>query len=283
MRIIKIPKKTKGEFRTIYIPNKKEKKECRTSLSFLKNSFKNAKKEFSRSCHGFREDRNIITNAISHVGYEYTTCFDLQDFFDSITKYHFKEHHYYATFLLVDGVARQGLPSSPWLSNVATTTLDNNILEWIGSEDMVYTRYADDLSFSYNNPEFHSYLIDIIPRIVEEQRFRINPKKTHRMSAKNGRRIITGIAVGRNNIYPTRKTKRKLRAARHQNNEPSARGLEEFCLLKLPKNIDKGIKAQVSLLRIKATSHEGKKDIAKRFTKFTSRNLARKLSFTDVK
>ena len=36
--------------------------------------------------HGFVPERSIVTNAILHIGYAYTYCVDITDFFPSITK-----------------------------------------------------------------------------------------------------------------------------------------------------------------------------------------------------
>lgn len=61
-------------------------------------------------------------------------------------------------------------------------------------------------------------LRDSIPKIVSEFGFVINPTKTHLQCAKAGRRIITGVAVDKFGVYPTREVKRRLRAMKHQLN-----------------------------------------------------------------
>ena len=44
------------------------------------------RKEASPCTHGFVPERSIVTNAILHIGYAYTYCVDITDFFPSITK-----------------------------------------------------------------------------------------------------------------------------------------------------------------------------------------------------
>ncbi len=83
MQIIKIPKKKLNEFRTIYIADKKEKRRFKKAVKFL-NKMQN------KNCnplvvHGFCQGKNVATNALLHIGYQYTTCFDIKDFFDSVT------------------------------------------------------------------------------------------------------------------------------------------------------------------------------------------------------
>ena len=65
----------------------------------------------------------------------------------------------------------------------------------------------------------------------------INPKKTRIHHAKHGNRRILGIQVGEHAIYPNRKLKKKIRAARHQNNGPSLGGLVTASRLLLPKSL----------------------------------------------
>ncbi len=84
MRKINIPKKTKGQFRTIYVPNPLEMEALRKLLPELHSYAA----EFCdlNICQGFLPQTSPVTNANCHVGYQYTTIIDLKDFFDSITK-----------------------------------------------------------------------------------------------------------------------------------------------------------------------------------------------------
>jgi hypothetical protein len=73
---------------------------------------------------------------------------------------------------------------------------------------------------------------------VGECGFEINHRKTRLQSSTAGRRIITGVGVGDDGLYPTRALKRKLRAAIHQKHGNSARGLAEVAKLKVPRGWD---------------------------------------------
>lgn len=242
MHITKIPKKN-GKFRTIYVPSKEEKRELRKLLrSINKKQIKYLDKEV---VHGFFPKRNPVTNAKRHIGYEYTLCFDLHDFFDSVTldKVGFRLTDKQREKCFVDGAARQGLPTSPALANLAAWPMDKGILYYMKMKDMrgkdiVYTRYADDLSFSFNDPSLIKKLRKDIPDIVKKHGFEINHSKTRCQAAVAGRRIICGVAVDKDSIYPTRKSRRKLRAALHQNHMRSAQGLKEWTKLKVPVVFD---------------------------------------------
>jgi hypothetical protein len=237
MRIVKIPKKKPGEYRTIYVPNREEKRQYQLVVGRISQKSKHVCQE--GIVHGFMRQCSPVTNAQAHIGYQHTTCFDLKDFFDSVSEPMLKSKltREELALVLVDGAARQGLPTSPSVANLAASDMDQAILKWIKKNEykIVYTRYADDLSFSYNDAELSAQLLQHIPQIVRRCGFQINPSKTHTLNATRGRRIITGVAADMDGVYPTRHVKRKLRAALHQQNLPQAAGLAEWCKLKLPK------------------------------------------------
>jgi len=231
MKKIKISKRN-GKYRLVYVPSKFQKKYLRKLLSKLEEIVLLTCNECN---HGFMPQKSAVTNALQHVNKEYSLCFDLENFFDSVNRQHLtgKIPDYILDVVLVDGAPRQGLPTSPAVANIAASEMDEKILELIPDE-VVYTRYADDLTFSFDNADLITLLKEKIPKIVESCAFKINEKKTHLQKARQGRRIITGIAVD-NDLHPTRKSRRKLRAALHQGNKWSANGHQEWCNLNLPR------------------------------------------------
>jgi len=135
-----------------------------------------------------------------------------------------------------DGAARQGFPTSPACADLALGPLDRAIFKAIrkSKKGIIYTRYVDDLTFSCDSEEVAQWLLARIPQTVRRCGWRLNDAKTEIQTAKTGRRIICGVGVDDDGIHPTRRSKRKLRAARHQNNIPQAEGLEEWHQLKTP-------------------------------------------------
>ena len=264
MRIIKIPKTT-GSFRTIYVPNRQEKKRSRDWLPKIAALATAADPQGVQ--HGFTAGRSPITNAQVHTGYQFSLCFDLKNFFDSVKPHHCQNLPPAAVpDCFYDGAARQGLPSSPALANLAAVGMDQQILSLNQNTRLgdlfVYTRYADDLAFSFNMPAVKDMLLDAIPRITTEHGFTINPAKTHFQTAAAGRRMIKGIAVD-TTIHIPRASKRRLRAIQHQRDHGATKrtrsqirreypgrlpfsvrrilemrcgGLHEWLKLKMPKN-----------------------------------------------
>ena len=241
IKIVKIPKKKKGEFREIAIPSFELKNELRKKLFELN---KKAFWELDKEVNGFVPGRNVVINALAHVGYNFSLNFDLKDFFDSVTLSMVSEEF---SNCFINGRAYQGLPTSPMVANYAAIPMDKEILRWIEDyilnvsfcgekEKIVYTRYADDMTFSFNHYETYYQLRRIIPLITESKGFKINNRKIHLQTAKFGRRMITGIGVDKDGIHIPRAIKRKMRSAQHKQQFAKYYGLEEWSRLKKPNS-----------------------------------------------
>lgn len=234
MQVLRIPKGN-GKFRTVYSPPPDEKEHLQSLLPRLEKIAK--ARCHPQVVHGFMPGKSPLTNALPHVGFNYTVNMDLQDFFDTVLVIHVMDA--IPADILADvmkyGAARQGLPTSPLVANIGAAPMDWDLLAEL-PDDVVYTRYADDLSFSYNEGgiEFAKEIITLVKEKAEKYKFKINSKKTHVQWAGAGRRTITGVAVDDTRAYPTRAVRRKLRAAIHQQNPGSVAGLAEWCQLKLP-------------------------------------------------
>ena len=226
--------KGNGKFRRICVPDASTKHRMRAAIPGLLSD--GAALLANEHVQGFMPGRSPVTNALLHVGFEYSLCMDLSDFFDSVTVEHFVSCPPYRNCrqLLHNLRAAQGLPTSPILANIAAANgFDQRILGQLPGLG-VYTRYADDITFSHDSLDVVRLAQHEIAQAAIACFFTINESKTHIQCATAGRRIITGVAVDRDGIYPTRATLRKLRAARHNGNTAAARGLAEWAALKPP-------------------------------------------------
>lgn len=235
MRIIKIPK-GHGRFRTVYAPDPPLKKYLRVLGDRVSEAVTNHVPP--EVLHGFVRGCSPVSNARMHCGFAWTVTMDLRDFFDSVTKAHVegKLSEEIIASVFYNGAPRQGLPSSPAVANLAATEMDMEIILWLQGADpkAVYTRYADDLTVSTNIEAVAKAVPAEVTMIAERHHFQVAPEKTHTYAAKAGRRIVTGVAVD-DAIHPTRRTKRRLRAALHQGHRRKAEGLAEWCKLKPPR------------------------------------------------
>lgn len=246
MRVIKIPKGG-GKFRTIYAPDEDRKSKCR---EFMRSFGPLLSNDPDDVIHGFAKGRSPVTNAMQHIGYNYTLSFDLKDFFDSVTPKNIESMMKLSDEELAncfyEGAARQGLPSSPAIANLAAVPMDMEIGKLRDGgrfgKMFVYTRYADDLTFSFNFPQVEASLRKHIPEIVESFGFKVNEAKTKFQRASAGRRIVTGVAVDNHGVHPTRDMKRRQRSAHHHRSTSGALlwhnrwlGITEWCRLVIPK------------------------------------------------
>lgn len=247
-------KKRSGGFREIYAPNKSEKK---VFINILKNELYQKQIDFP-CAHGFLPDKNIITNAEPHINKKLTISMDLSNFFDTVTidKVGKKLSNKVKETCFIDGAARQGLPTSPMIANIIFVEADKKISEELLKIDseIVFTRYADDLSISLNDcdKDKSKKIIDTITTIVKRSGFKINEKKTRLQYATSGRREICGVLVDEKSVHTSRRFKHKLRAVKHQEEtnkglQPVLKGLIEFSKLKKPNgsklfNIEGSIK-----------------------------------------
>lgn len=220
----KIPKK-KGKPRLICQPKPELMKIQRRLNSFLQAVY-----DFHiPSCvHGFvpksnKVCRSIVSNAKSHLGKKNILTIDLQDFFTSIRAKRVKklfqswgmDHEVSIALTLLctfKGSLPMGAPTSPILANLCSNDLDLDLNYFCKKNQLTYTRYADDLTFSSNykitDEQFNSLI-----QFIEKHGFLINKKKTRRIS-NNRKQKITGIIVNEK-LSVERKLKKKLRAINH--------------------------------------------------------------------
>lgn len=203
------------------------------------------------AAHGFVPGRSTKTCAAPHRGKEVVVNLDLRDFFPTITfprvRGFFVSLGYSpaaATILALvctaaprrevryDGVAYQvavgeralpqGACTSPALSNLIAKRLDARLHGLARARGFVYTRYADDLSFSGPAKEV-ARLLARVRHVVAEEGFEVHPDKT-RVQRRGGRQTVTGIVVNDpQRLTLRRRDVRRLRAILHN---ASKTGLE---------------------------------------------------------
>ncbi len=218
-----IPKKS-GKTRKIVAPDAELKQYQHGELPMLERTFYKELKLHSLEqediFHGFLHGKNCITAAIKHIGYTATIMMDISNFFDSVfaNNIHCK-YKLDAKLFHKDGHAAQGFPSSPLVANIASVPVMAEILQKIRSitsSKTALTIYADDIAISVHDVATIPIIQRIVKRAFNSYGFEINEKKTRVKYADHGYRRILGINVGDDHVRATRKTMRKIRAAKHQ-------------------------------------------------------------------
>jgi hypothetical protein len=197
------------------------------------------------AAHGFIAGRSTVTNAAQHQGAAVLVKFDLTDFFPTI--------HYYRVLGLfarlgyavddarfrTDDAARavaptlarlccytaeparwgeallpQGAPTSPALSNLVCRRLDARLHGLAVRNGGVYTRYADDLTFSFPKDELElgrfRWWVD---QVCHQEGFLVNQRKFH-VIRRAQRQLVTGIVVN-DELHVPRDERRRFRAILH--------------------------------------------------------------------
>ena len=220
-----IPKKG-GKTRKIVAPDEELKAYQRGELRRLEDIFKKESKLHGivdyDLFHGFLHAKNCVTAATKHVGYKATIMMDISNFFDSVFANHINPAYKLDRRLFHrDGHAAQGFPSSPMVANIAAIPVMAEIVQKVRSleKGAAITIYADDVTISVNNPAVIPVVQRIVKRAFNLHGFTINEKKTRVKYAEYGYRRILGVNVGETGVRATRKTMRKIRAARHQSKQ----------------------------------------------------------------
>ncbi len=101
------------------------------------------------------------------------------------------------------GFLPQGAPTSPLLANMICYEMDKKINELANKNNLVYTRYSDDITFSTDSRNFSrdeaKKIIHEVTKILSEFNFERNPNKT-KIIPPGARKIVTGLVV--NDIQP---------------------------------------------------------------------------------
>lgn len=147
--------------------------------------------------------RNQLTNVQPHAHHRYFLCLDIHDFFGSITTSTVEE--LFISFGYDEEVSRvlaelcthlghlpQGAPSSPAISNLVMRSFDAGAVALCKRESVVYTRYADDLTFSADARPTLTRLLPQLDRLLQQEGFLINWRKYH-VTGPRRRCEITGL------------------------------------------------------------------------------------------
>jgi RNA-directed DNA polymerase len=201
------------------------------------------------AAHGFLPGRSTLTNARVHAGAKVLVKFDIKDFYPTVTQPRVKgmlrkagyneqvatvlsmlctespreemELHGKKHFVALGPRSLpQGAPTSPSLSNAVAMRIDARLSGFCQKRGFRYTRYADDMTFSWHEGSSDApvgLLMRVVEEVVRDEGFALNRKKT-RVMRRGGCQRVTGLVVNRNGSEPRdvrvpREMIRKLRAA----------------------------------------------------------------------
>ena len=192
-------KKNNGKYRTIYEPHSRLKHIQRKILTNILNN-----KSISKYAKAYHKGLSLKDNANPHINKDLLLKLDIKDFFENITFNHIYNNcfpiEYFPksvgillTYLCTyDDHLTQGSPTSAYISNLVMKEFDEELGNWCEKNNVSYTRYSDDMTFSGNfNP---SDIILKVRKMLYKLGLELNNNKIH-VIKKSARQNVTGITV----------------------------------------------------------------------------------------
>lgn len=192
--------------------------------------------------HGFVLERSVKTNALAHLNRRFVVNIDLKDFFPTITQNRVegmlsslgidsRVAEIITRICCNNGHLPQGAPSSPMMSNMICFRLDKDLMVIAKDARCIYTRYADDITFSCYQPPTALFeaalpstgrfvselLVSKLREVFLRNGFSIHPDKLH-YADRHSRRVVTGIKINEL-LNVDRSYVRNIRAALHSVNK----------------------------------------------------------------
>ena len=195
---LEIPKKSGGK-RKLMMPDLLLKMIQQNILKHVLYGF-----HISSYAKAYYKGADILDNAIPHVNRELLLKLDLKDFFhhvtfDMVKELVFKEEYFpesirvlLTNFCCYQNTLPQGAPTSPTISNIVMKEFDECVGSWCRKQNIVYTRYSDDLTFSGNFDAF--IVIQFIKEQLKEYGFELNERKI-KLLTKSQRQSVTGVII----------------------------------------------------------------------------------------
>jgi len=176
---------------------------------------------------GFERGYSIAINAAAHAGSAVVLRMDIREFFHSTTAPRVRDYfrllgwdpqaaELLTTLCTHQGHLPQGAPTSPRLSNLVNYLMDVRLAGLAARVAGLYTRYADDITFSFpvDNREAIRCAIRMTKIIVKAFGYRLHHKRKLSIRRQHQCQRVTGLVVNDHVALP-RRTRRWLRAVEH--------------------------------------------------------------------
>lgn len=159
--------------------------------------------------------RKLKENAKFHTRQKIVISFDVQNFFpsidlDAISKifinigYSKKNSYLLAKLCCLNNELPQGAPTSPYLSNLYMFSFDDNVMRYCREKGIIYTRYADDITFSSKSDINIKALTEFVKLELSNKKLSLNQDKS-KVMYKSDAQIVTGVVVNERMRLPKKK------------------------------------------------------------------------------
>ncbi|MEC3853094.1 reverse transcriptase family protein [Paenarthrobacter ureafaciens] len=167
--------------------------------------------------HGFTRGRGTATNALAHLNARALLTVDITDFFPSIGRERVEQalQVHGANPAISEAITNAstfrdalatGFPTSPVLSNLVFRPLDEEFRSFALENNLVYTRYADDLTFS--GASVGDEHLQVITDMLRSSGFQTNKRKV-RFQRRGHQQVVTGMAIAHSDHLRLPKAQKK--------------------------------------------------------------------------
>jgi hypothetical protein len=154
----------------------------------------------------FRAGSSIVHNARAHARQTLIATVDLRDFFESTSAarvraffvkqgWRGEELQTLMRLCVYRNGLPQGAPTSPCLSNLVNLPLDERLGRLAQREGVTYTRYGDDLTFSWNSECMPGGFRQAVEDVLHAAGYEVQPQKGWRVSPVRARPCVTGLVL----------------------------------------------------------------------------------------
>lgn len=179
----------------------------------------------SSAATAFRPGMSIATHARRHLRQAIVLTVDLADFFPSTSSRRirdwFRQQGWHGQALGVvmrltsyRGSLPQGAPTSPALSNLVNGQLDRDLTEMTTLTRGHYSRYCDDLAFSWSTDREPTAWRNQVEERLRRDGYTINEEKGWKLQSASENPELTGIAIHGSRIAPSKENVKKIRRLR---------------------------------------------------------------------
>ena len=210
-----------GDFRTVFsIPDRALSDAHKSIARRLELFVRQTNSRYPHpACHGYIVGRSTRTNAEPHCGAHFILHADIDEFFASISRERVQAAlmllgtkrpvaSALARFLTIDESLPLGLHSSPLIANLVCLDMDDQMSTLASAHRAVYTRYADDMTFSASSARLPGRRR--LEAALRANGFRLSDRKlfTTRIGQSH---FVTGLSVSDGVPHVPRRLKRRLR------------------------------------------------------------------------
>jgi len=154
----------------------------------------------------FHPGGSTVRHARPHADGRLIACVDLRDFFGStsaarVRRFWLSEGwpegdvRILMALTTFQGRLPQGAPTSPALSNLVNRRLDERLDRLARRSEAVYTRYGDDLTFSWREGTMPGAFMKKVEDILGREGYQVQPAKGWRVGPARERPVVAGIVL----------------------------------------------------------------------------------------